>query len=185
MGDNHNDAAIKVLIDGLVADLNKQFEAMKDQFANLDNRLRNVEQGGHTDEAAAAAQAKREREAAANTLEADTRHAMEAAGRAFLKEKEIALSSTIPKLVDEVTNKLFDVNTNKEEAPKTTLPPPYPYQGHHRTPSMPYNQTSTSYRSPRSTARTRCHGLIAVSNSSEARRPRKVWYASFHLTGGA
>jgi hypothetical protein len=53
---------------------------------------------------------------------------MEAAGRSSLKEQETATSSVIPEIADEVASKLFDA-TNKEEVPKTTLPPPYPYPG--------------------------------------------------------
>lgn len=128
-GRQQHHAAMKAMIDGLVADLNKQFEVMKEQFVHLDNRLKNIEQGGQTDEAAAAAQAQRECKAAANTLEANAKRGMEAAGRSSLKEqKETATSSVIPEIADEVASKLFDA-TNKEEVPKTTLPPPYPYPG--------------------------------------------------------
>ena len=54
MGDNNTTTAMNAMIYGLVTDLNKQFEAVKEQFVNIDNRLKNIEQGGQTEEAATA-----------------------------------------------------------------------------------------------------------------------------------
>jgi hypothetical protein len=56
------------------------------EFDNNNDRLRNIEQGGQMDEAAATARAQCEREAATAKLEADAKRAMEETGRAFLKE---------------------------------------------------------------------------------------------------
>ena len=80
MGDNNTTTAMNAMIYGLVTDLNKQFEAVKEQFVNIDNRLKNIEQGGQTEEAATADRPQREREAATTTLEVDAKCAMEAVG---------------------------------------------------------------------------------------------------------
>jgi hypothetical protein len=52
---------------------------------------------------------------------------MEATGCAFLKEKETPATSGIPHIVDELMNKLFVVDDNKEAPHQPPLPPPYPH----------------------------------------------------------
>lgn len=94
----------------------------------VDNCLSNVEQGGPKEEAnAAIAKAKIEREFTTKKVKAETKHAMKAAGCAFLKEKnKMSTSSGIPKLMEEAMNKLFIIDFNKEALPKALMPPPYP-----------------------------------------------------------
>lgn len=72
----------------------------------------------------AAAKAKVERNAIAEDHE-DTKHAMEAVRRAFLKENmESSKSSAIPEIVEQVTNNLFVTPLEPKALPKKLLPPP-------------------------------------------------------------
>lgn len=71
--------------------------------------------------------AKMEREPATKVHDVETKRAMEAAGRAFLKEKnKMSPSSGIPELVEEVMNKLFVTEVDREVPPKAPVPPPHP-----------------------------------------------------------
>lgn len=125
MGNNNTITEMKNLFESLVTDITKRFDEVKDNFTTLDARLTNIEQGGSKEIAdATATKAKMEREAAAKELEVATKQAMEASGRAFLKEKESSTTSGILDIVDELTNKLFVVDGNKE------APYPHPSTAH-------------------------------------------------------
>ena len=91
--------------------------------------MTNIKQEGSKETAeAAVAKATMEREAATNELEKATKQAMEATGRAFLKEKETSTTTGIPDIVKELTNKLFVTGSNKEEPSQNTLQPPFPHK---------------------------------------------------------
>jgi hypothetical protein len=130
MGVNGNNGDIKPAFNKLIADLHTHFDDIKGQFHSINDRLTTIEQCGSPEEAAtAAARTERERKAIATKLEVDTKKAMEDTVCAFLKQqKEALLSSTIPKIVDDLEGKLFN-DTNTMEGPKINLPPPFPYQG--------------------------------------------------------
>jgi hypothetical protein len=127
MGNNGNLADLKNMFDTLVKDLHAQFDSVKEQFDNINNRLTTIEQG-HTTEETTAVALQREHEITATKLEAAAKPTMEEAGKAFLKEQNEKVSSaTIPEIVDDLEGKIFDVF--KPEAPKMNLLSPYPHMG--------------------------------------------------------
>jgi hypothetical protein len=74
--------------------------------------------------AATAAKARRDQEIAAKELKEGTKRAMETAGLAFLfKQMERSKLSRIPEIMEQVTNKLFNANT-EEVPPKVPMPQP-------------------------------------------------------------
>ena len=142
---------------------------------------------GPAEAAVAAARAKRERKAIATKLEVDTKKAMEDAGRAFLKQqKEASPSSTIPEIADGLESKLF---TDSTEAPKINLPPPFLYQG-----TLPGSFPVLTPRLHKLNFPTYdgkedplpwincCEQFFRGQKTPET---EQVWYASYHLTGGA
>jgi hypothetical protein len=72
-----------------------------------------------------------EHDIAAREVEKTTKQAIEATGRALLKEKrEAAPTSGILDIVDKIMNNLFIIEDNKDQSPpKTHLLPPYPHKG--------------------------------------------------------
>jgi hypothetical protein len=71
-----------------------------------------------------------EHDIAAREVEKTTKQAIEATGRALLKEKrEATPTSGILDIVDEIMNNLFIIEDNKDQSPpKTHLLPPYPHK---------------------------------------------------------
>jgi septation ring formation regulator EzrA len=106
MDDNNTITEMKAMFQNLVTNITKQFNDVKNNFAMLDARLTNIEQGG-SKEIANVAKAKMEHEVAAKELEATTKQDMKAARRAFLK-------AGIPDFVDKLTNKLFVTDSDKD-----------------------------------------------------------------------
>jgi hypothetical protein len=105
MGDNNTITEMKIF-QNLITNITKQFNCVKNNVAMLDARLTNIEQGG-SKEIADVAKAKMEHEATTKELEAATKQDMEAARCAFLK-------AGIPDIVDELTNKLFVIDSDKD-----------------------------------------------------------------------
>lgn len=171
------------MIDRLVNDLNQQFQGVNDRFDAVNILLTAIELA-KKDGTAEADKAWREQEAAKAKLEVATRAAMESAGLAFLKEqKESSPSSTIPVLADELEANLF----NNKAPPK----PLQPYLHPGGLPSSFPILKPRAHKLDFSTFDGKEDPLPWINRCEQFFRGQKthpsehVWYASYHLTGGA
>jgi hypothetical protein len=103
MGNNSTLAPEMEWLETLAADLTKHMDKVQEHLAKVDVCLGNMKQGGSKNEIATAAKEKLECEAVTKQLEVETKHAIDQARRAFLKE-ETARSLTVLELVEEVAN---------------------------------------------------------------------------------
>lgn len=105
-------------------DLHKNFDEVHQQLINMNTHLHATEQAHARGEPTLPAQkARLERKDAINNLEAEATRVMITAGRALLNNKmEEAHSSSTPKIVKEVSNKLF---TSRPTQQAPTAPPPW------------------------------------------------------------
>jgi hypothetical protein len=98
------------------------------------------------------------------------------------------MSSAIPEIVDDLEDKLFN-DLHKPEPPKTNLPPPYPYPGT-QPGSFPV-LTPRIHKLNFPTYDGKEDPLLWINRCEQFFRGQKtpeteqVWYASYHLTGGA
>jgi len=139
------DAEMKAWLEALSTDLTKRMDKVQECLININNYLIAMEHSGYSTtkedaDVAAPAKAKPNHNDIAKALEDNTKYAMDATRRTFLKDKmESSKSLVISKIVEHVMNNLFITKPRPEVPTKMPLPTTTS-SSHHKTRILPIIQ---------------------------------------------